>query len=103
MSDPDNRPRIVFRGVTVLAEWPQQLREAQRRPFCRVGGVLKQRVRYGSETKDWGADRQPCHDCAAIKGELHVVGCDVERCPNCAGQYISCGCNIETLDGMAVV
>lgn len=34
----------------------------------------------------------PCHDCHAIVGAYHHPGCDVERCPICEGQLISCGC-----------
>lgn len=34
-----------------------------------------------------------CHDCKAMPGELHHYGCDVERCPDCGGQLISCGCD----------
>ena len=35
-----------------------------------------------------------CHDCNIInnKGNLHHFGCDIERCPKCKGQIISCEC-----------
>jgi phosphoribosyl 1,2-cyclic phosphodiesterase len=28
-------------------------------------------------------------------GQLHIPGCDWERCPKCKGQSISCGCGDE--------
>jgi hypothetical protein len=33
-----------------------------------------------------------CHDCDVKPGELHKPGCDVERCPWCGHQIISCYC-----------
>lgn len=35
-------------------------------------------------------NEQLCHDCDAKVGELHMLGCDMERCPVCGGQLISC-------------
>jgi len=33
-----------------------------------------------------------CHDCGARYGEYHEPGCDMERCPRCGEQLITCGC-----------
>ena len=35
---------------------------------------------------------QDCHDCNAKSGGFHHPGCDMEQCPKCNGQLISCGC-----------
>jgi hypothetical protein len=35
-----------------------------------------------------------CHDCGILnkKGNIHHFGCDIERCPKCGNQLISCNC-----------
>jgi hypothetical protein len=40
-----------------------------------------------------------CHDCAIpnVKGNLHHFGCDMEQCPKCGGQLISCDCHKEAI------
>ncbi len=45
-----------------------------------------------------------CHDCGAQEGEYHSLGCDMERCPFCGRQLISCDCvytllNIDVSEG----
>lgn len=45
-----------------------------------------------------------CHDCNAKNGHYHHWGCDVERCPSCKQQLISCECKdvyIEEFDSEA--
>lgn len=49
------------------------------------------RIPYGSEPHPHQRDH--CGDCNAPRGGLHHPGCDVERCPRCLGQSISCGCD----------
>ena len=47
------------------------------------------------------AEQHPCHDCSVVKGQLHVPGCGVEKCPRCRWQAISCGCAEEEEDESA--
>ena len=59
------------------------------------------RIPYGAERRNGMIDRElllnqsvvdRCHDCNAALGRLHHYGCDMEECPLCGLQLISCGC-----------
>lgn len=52
--------------------------------------IPTKRIPYGSAMTFPPVDR--CHDCGAKPWFLHHPGCDVELCPRCLGQAISCGC-----------
>jgi hypothetical protein len=52
---------------------------------------------YGETFKrtPWGGDGD-CEDCFVARGQLHIPGCDMEPCPKCGGQVITCGCFPES-------
>lgn len=53
--------------------------------------VLRQKV--GQE--GWVEPGQRCGDCGALYGYYHHVNCDIERCPICGMQLLSCECPIK--------
>lgn len=89
---------VTYNGQRMIKGWPEQIEAAQLQPTVIINGKKHIRVRYGEEAEDWGADRQPCHDCRVIKGQFHVFSCDVERCAACGGQALSCDCDYEVDD-----
>jgi len=57
------------------------------RPIIIIDG---QKYKRNTEYYDNGTR---CHDCNIVNapGHVHHLGCDIERCPICDGQLISCG------------
>jgi hypothetical protein len=41
--------------------------------------------------------RHVCGDCGVLEGEYHEPGCDMERCPFCGRQLVSCDCAYKKL------
>ena len=94
--DPKKEPELWRRF------WLQEIEDAHGEQVYEIEGSIYARVPYGQEYADMGsvAKEQSCHDCAVKEGQLHVPGCDVEICPRCQGQTISCGCAYYPEDSM---
>lgn len=40
-----------------------------------------------------------CPDCNVFTGHRHHPGCDMEKCPKCGGQLVSCRCLVTIIAG----
>ena len=97
----------IVNGKEVMDGWGARLAASQEQTALRVNGVDRGRIKYGEEIWPDGDKWEPpgvCHDCCAMLGQYHVQGCDIERCPACGGQLLSCSCENDgpKVDPMAV-
>ena len=60
---------------------------------------MTDRIQYGNETDEQLPNKEPlyiprddatCPDCGVARGRYHTPGCDIEQCPECRQQLISC-------------
>jgi hypothetical protein len=100
---------VVFQGHTMHRSWPSALLAAQDVRVVWLNGKPYPRFRYGEEPmwkhSEYGdfPDR-PCGDCSCLPGQYHGSYCDIEQCPRCEGQFLSCDCapDVDTDDELMV-
>jgi hypothetical protein len=65
---------------------------------CTIKYILIDEKKYKRDTSYYDMNKT-CHDCGIInkKGNIHHFGCDMERCPKCKGQLLSCDCKNKKL------
>lgn len=93
------RKFVDYNGCRVIEGWPEKIEAAQLERIYMIGGKECPRVPYGSEKHDWHAEDRPCGDCAVLKDQLHVPSCDIEECPCCGEQVLSCDCDYGNGEG----
>lgn len=88
---------VYYNGIFMSKDLKEEIQEEQNAQILIIDGTQYPRVRYGSieeyDIEDRKYANEPCHDCSVIRGQIHLLGCDVECCPKCKGQLISCGCS----------
>jgi len=106
---PDQQVADIAQEVYYVFEWFDDYWRAQDEKSVLLSGKKYRRIKYGKEPIWQGASKEdadlwrtqadrPCHDCGVIEGELHLEGCDWERCPRCKGQNLGCHCRTEEDD-----
>ena len=61
-----------------------------------IDGNLYDAIKFWDDEKNFDIKKGVCHDCGIKLGEFHHDNCDMEECPVCGGQLISCDCNNVT-------
>jgi len=63
---------------------------------CTYRFILFGEELYERDTKYFDFNDR-CHDCGIFnnEGNIHHQGCDIERCPKCGKQFISCSCGFD--------
>jgi hypothetical protein len=76
--------------MAVCRDCEQEMLQAD---TCTVDALILDGHRYARhrERRPVGRDGR-CADCGIAARGYHHLGCDLERCPRCRGQLISCGC-----------
>lgn len=97
---------VIKRGIEIrktdVAAFENDIALAQKhKHFINSDGVIRERVKLGDEHK-YIEDKEVslyvwpyCDDCTAKQGEYHLEHCDLEICPFCYGQALSCDCGLS--------
>jgi hypothetical protein len=90
---------VHFNGIFMPKELREAILEEQTRTCLTIDGQQYQRIRYGDPKEYDDHDiatppyfTRPCHDCFVVQGQIHLLDCDMERCPKCGNQLLTCGC-----------
>ena len=75
--------------MAICSDCKQEMTEAR---TCTFGFIVEGDKWWPRDRYHFGELSGRCHDCAIQHGGVHHAGCDVERCPKCGGQLISCDC-----------
>jgi len=89
---------VYFNDIFMTAELKEEILNEQSKKTIILDGQIYKRIPFGSPLEGLSIDSNlisPCHDCSVITSQIHLLGCDMERCPRCGRQLISCSCQSD--------
>jgi hypothetical protein len=86
------REFIRYQGAEMIKTFPSEILDSQFIISYYIEGLAYDRVRW---EKPPGWELSECGDCFVLPGQLHTPGCDLEPCPRCDRQWITCDCEAE--------
>ncbi len=98
----------LFRGTEINSSEIEDIKKeieenSEFHHYLTMDNLIVNRIPFGQENKILETDselwkRKYCDDCGAIQGEYHLYLCDLEICPVCKRQLISCNCIKNVID-----
>lgn len=99
---------VFYRGIEVRKEELQSIKYeiekwGKHSYFTTSSGAKVDRIPFGEEIKYMDKSLissvscifyEYCPDCMAMQGEYHMPDCDIEICPVCKKQKLSCECDL---------
>lgn len=98
---------VYYNSIFMAKVLKEEILQEQENTHITIDGVEYKRIKYGSpeEYPEFISSptpyfSSPCHDCLVITGQVHLVGCDMERCPKCGEQLLGDKCVDIYTDGV---
>lgn len=115
-----NKDWVIFRGIEVRKNYVKDLikdidNNSKYKYYITKNGEKVERVRYGDELSrmseevkkryniSFYTNYEICDDCGAKIGEFHLNDCDIEICPICFGQVMTCECIAKDENGELIL
>lgn len=90
---------ITYQGAGASKDFPSEIVTSQFATTLLIEEKEYPRVRRGDEShvhlEKTGQPVSNCHDCGVLVGQYHTSNCDMEQCPKCKRQLLSCDCDAQ--------
>jgi len=84
---------VYYNDTFMTQELKNEIIKQQEIKHLIIGGKKYKRIPYGDQKEFEKYGIAPdyslnCHDCSVKKGQIHLDGCDMEKCPKCGEQLL---------------